>query len=178
MSIDENSRATRFAAEVRSLAEESFDSGMYCAEAVVIALARAQRIDSELVPKMATAFCSGMSRTCGTCGALTGAVLGLSLSLGRSNARESAAATYAATSQLVRTFEDEFGGRDCKQLLGCDISTAEGHAVFDREQLYSRCERYTSRAAEIAATLLANRKDLGVPSNCAPSLDVIQESPT
>ena len=55
--------ATAFVAEVRRLAEEASDSGLYCAEAVVSALARAQGIESGLVPKMATAFCSGMART-------------------------------------------------------------------------------------------------------------------
>jgi len=147
--------ATQFATDVRRSAEEAFDSGLYCAEAVVTALAKAQGIDSDLIPKMATAFCSGMSRTCGPCGALTGAIMGLSLSLGRSNARQSEQASFAATHELVRTFEKEFAGRDCDKLLGCDISTPEGQAKFEKEQLYTRCERYTSRAAEIAATLLA-----------------------
>jgi C_GCAxxG_C_C family probable redox protein len=151
----ERPEATRFVAEVRRMAEEAYDSGLYCAEAVVSALARAQGIDSDLIPKMATAFCSGMSRTCGPCGALTGAVMGLSLALGRSNARQPASASYAATQELVHTFENEFGGRNCDQLLGCDIGTPEGQAMFYEQELYSRCERYTSRAAEIAATLLA-----------------------
>lgn len=150
--------ATRFVDEVRNLAMESFDSGLHCAEAVVSALAKAQGIDSELVPRMATAFCGGMSLTCGTCGALTGAVMGLSLSLGRGSARESAATAYTAAGQLVRAFENEFGSRDCDRLLGCDISTAAGQATFAKEQLFTRCERYTARAAEIAATLLANGK--------------------
>ncbi len=151
----ERPEATEFATDVRRLAEEAFDSGLYCAEAVVTALARAQGIDSDLIPKMATAFCSGMSSTCGPCGALTGAVMGISLSLGRVNVRQSVKASFTATHELVRTFEKEFGSRDCAQLLGCDISTPEGQARFEKEQLYTRCERYTSRAAEIAATLLA-----------------------
>ena len=149
-------KATQFIANARRLAEEGFDSGLYCAEAVVSALAKAQGVDSELIPKIATAFCGGMSLTCGTCGALTGAVMGLSLSLGRSNASQSADAVYATTQKLVRTFENEFGGRHCEQLLGCDISTPDGQNTFNRQQLYNRCERYTSRAAEIAATLVAN----------------------
>lgn len=154
MNTSEFPKTSQFAAQARKLAEESFESGLYCAEAVVSALARARGIDSDLVPKMATAFCSGMSRTCGTCGALTGAVMGLSLSLGRGSVLDSAAAAYAATGELVRTFENEFGGRDCTQLLGCDISTAEGQAIFTKTQLRTRCQRYTSRAAEIAAALL------------------------
>lgn len=57
---------------VRQQAEASFSSGMYCAESVVSVLAKVRRIDSDLVAKMVTAFCSSMARTCGTCGALTG----------------------------------------------------------------------------------------------------------
>lgn len=146
--------ASTFVAEVRRLTEEAYDSGLYCAEAVLSGLAKAQGVESELLPRLATAFCSGMSRTCGTCGALTGAVMGLSLKLGRSDPRQPASAAYAATEQLVRTFEQEFGGRNCDQLLGCDIGTPAGQARFEKEQLYQRCERYTLRAAEIAATLL------------------------
>jgi len=150
--------AAQFASDVRRLAEEAFDSGLHCAEAVVSALAKAQGIDSELPPKMATAFCAGMSLSCGPCGALTGAVMGLSLALGRSDVRQSVNASYAATRELIRTFENEFGGRECGQLLGCDIGTAEGRARFEKEQLYTRCESYTLRAAEIAAILLAKDK--------------------
>ena len=123
------------------------------------ALAGAQGIESELVPRMATAFCGGMSRTCGPCGALTGAVMGLSLSLGRSDARQPASAAYASTRELVRTLEAEFGGRDCAELLGCDISTSEGQETFMRQELYDRCARYTVRAAEIAAALLSGSED-------------------
>lgn len=158
MSTEHPPQAPLFAVEVRNLAEQSFDSGLHCAEAVVSALAKAQGIDSELVPKMATAFCGGMSLTCGTCGALTGAVMGLSMSLGRSTVRDSAGVAYAAAGELVRTFENEFGSRNCDQLLGCDISTAEGRATFSQNRLSMRCERYTSRAAEIAATLLMKGK--------------------
>lgn len=142
-------------AEVRRLAEEASENGLYCAEAVVSALARAQGIESELILRMATAFCSGMSRTRGPCGALTGAIMGLGLALGRSHGRESASASYAATQSLVRSFEAEFGARDCDQLLGCDIGTPEGQATFRERRLHRRCARYTARAAEIAATLLA-----------------------
>lgn len=158
MSIEQTPKATQFAVEVRNLAEQSLNSGLHCAEAVVNALAKAQSIDSELVPKMATAFCGGMSLTCGTCGALTGAVMGISLSLGRSSVRDSAGVAYAAAGELVRTFENEFGSRNCDQLLGCDISTAEGRATFYQDRLSTRCERYTFRAAEIAATLIMKGK--------------------
>lgn len=150
----EHPEAVRFVADVVRLADEASEDGLYCAEAVLSALARAQGIDSELIPKVATAFCTGMAGTCGTCGALTGAIMGLGLSLGRNHERQPVLAAYAATQQLVRTFEKEFGARTCDQLLGFDIGTPAGRAAFEQRQLDDRCARYTLRAAAIAATLL------------------------
>src|SRR5690242_8889781 len=105
-------------ADVRRSAEDSFSSGLYCAESVLLALADAQGIESPLLPRIATVFCSGMSRTCGTCGALTGAMMGVSLALGRSEANQSLQASYQATQQLIGEFEREFGSRACDELLG------------------------------------------------------------
>jgi C_GCAxxG_C_C family probable redox protein len=147
-----------FVAKVRRLAMEAFDAGAYCGEAVAGALAKVQCADAEAIARAATAFCSGMSRTGGNCGALTGAIMGLSLALGRDNERASPAAAFAATAQLVHCFETEFGARNCHSLLGCDMRTSEGQARFLERQLYSRCERYTARAAELAAILLARHK--------------------
>lgn len=119
-------KSDEFAANVRKSAEDSFASGLYCAESVVLALARAQGIESEILPKVATAFCGGMSRTCGTCGALTGAIMGMGLALGRSKAEESVAPSYAATQQMIKEFEQQFGARECHVLLGCNLNTPEG----------------------------------------------------
>lgn len=140
--------------EIRKSAEQSMSHGMYCAESVAVAFARAQGIDSEIVSGIATAFCSGMARTRGTCGALTGAIMGVSLTLGRTQAGQSVNPCYKATQQLVRQFEQEFGSRECHLLLGCDIGTPEGHAEFRAKRLGERCVRYTGRAAEIAAQIL------------------------
>lgn len=140
---------------IRQAAEDAFSSGLYCAESVLSALAKAQGVESELVPKLATAFCSGMARTCGPCGALTGAVMGVSLSLGRATTEQTVQASYAVTQELVRKFETEFGARDCDELLGCDLATPEGQATFKENRLHERCKVYTGRAAEIAASLLS-----------------------
>jgi C_GCAxxG_C_C family probable redox protein len=142
---------------IRKQAEESFSSGMYCAESVVLVLAKAQGIDSELLPKMATAFCSGMARTCGTCGALTGAVMGVSLALGRSQPGESVQPVYEATQKLIHEFETKFGGKDCHVLLGCDLGTPDGQATFREQGLGQRCREYTGVAAEIAAKVIAEQ---------------------
>lgn len=140
---------------IRQAAEDAFSSGLYCAESVLSVFAKAQGVESKLVPKLATAFCSGMARTCGPCGALTGAVMGVSLSLGRTATEQTVQASYAVTQELVRKFETEFGARNCDELLGCDLATPEGQATFKENRLHERCKVYTGRAAEIAASLLS-----------------------
>lgn len=150
---------SQFVLNVRRSAEDSFTSGLYCAESVVLALADAQDIESELLPKIATAFCGGMSRMCGSCGALTGAIMGLGLKLGRSEAGQPVQPSYVATQRLVREFEQEFGARDCHVLLGCDLNTPEGQATFRENRLSERCVKYTGKAAEIAARIISEAID-------------------
>jgi C_GCAxxG_C_C family probable redox protein len=143
--------------DIRKSAEESFTSGLYCAESVVLALAHALGIESALLPKIATGFCGGYAHTSGTCGALTGAIMGVGLALGRSTPAESVQPAFSATQQLIREFECEFGARDCSILLGCDLSTPQGHACYQQNNLHERCTCFTGRAAEIAARIIAER---------------------
>jgi len=149
---------SQYVSDVRKSAEEDFASGLYCAKSVVMSLAKAQGIESDLLPRLATAFCSAMARTCSTCGALTGAIMGISLALGRTKPGEPVQVSYAATQRLVGEFEQEFGARDCHVLLGCDIGTPEGQATFQESGLKERCAKYTSKAAEIAACIVSEAK--------------------
>ena len=142
----------------KSIAEENYSSGLYCAESVVQAIANTYEIENDLLPKMATAFCSGMSRTSGTCGALTGAILGVSAIHGRSNSDESVEKAYKATQKLVAEFESEFGNKNCRELLGSDLGTPEGQSKFRKENLNTRCHGYTIRAAELAVIVIDEYK--------------------
>ena len=53
---------------------ELFRSGFFCAESVLQAIAESLDIRSDLIPRIATGFCSGVARTGGMCGAVSGAV--------------------------------------------------------------------------------------------------------
>lgn len=146
---------SQFVLNVQRSAEDAFASGLYCAESVVLAVADELGIESELLPKVATAFCSGMGRMCGTCGALSGAIMGIGLALGRSEPGQSVQPSYEATQRLMREFEQEFGSRDCHVLLGCDLNTPEGQTQFREQRLGERCVKYTGKAAEIAARIIS-----------------------
>ena len=132
-----------------------FAEGHYCAEAVLLAGAKHLGFQSDLMPAIATGFCSGLARTSGLCGALSGGVMVLGLAYGRKRAGESVEQNYAATRALLDAFRDEFGATGCSELLGCDLGTPEGQQVFRAQRLGERCLRYTAVAARLA-TALAN----------------------
>ena len=147
----------------QSKAEAAFDGGLYCAESVVRALVGATA-DADLLTRAATGFCSGVARTCGPCGALSGAIIGIGHVLGREHAGQPVAAAYGAVQDLVGEFERIFGARDCKRLLGCDLGSPEGQAIFREQQLHRRCRDFTARAAELATTAIARHLQPAEPS--------------
>jgi C_GCAxxG_C_C family probable redox protein len=135
-----------------------FDSGLYCAESVLKAIADAENIHSPLIPGIATGFCSGMSRTCNMCGALTGGILALNIVLGRSSPEESVEDNYKAIQFLINRFKTEFGSTNCQELLGCDLGTNEGQEAFDRNDLHLKCREYTGMATELVHEILSDTK--------------------
>lgn len=156
-------------AQVAQTAERHFASGLYCAESVALALAEALGDKADSLPRAATALCSGMARTRGTCGALTGAVLGVGLALGRKAAGQTVAPAYGATQAVIAAFEGRFGSQNCPALLdGCDLNTPEGQTLFKERGFTERCRAFTAFAAqaaarEIAAARSANPAAAGAP---------------
>ncbi len=140
--------------QVGDKADAHFKSGLYCAESVLLALAEFQDISSDLIPAIATGFCSGMARTCGQCGAVSGAVMGLGLAYGRNRGGESLDQAYLVTQRFLSRFNAEFGSINCAELLGCDLGTPQGYASFKDKGLVSRCFAYARRAGELAAELI------------------------
>ncbi len=148
----EPERTTMSVAAQNSL--ELFNSGFWCAESVLLAMAQAQGIQSDLLPRIATGFCSGMARTGGQCGAVSGAMLALGLANGRRLPTDSVDANYAAIQELMRRFEERFGSLNCRELLGVDFRTSEGQQTFRDRHLIERCKEYVHGAAEIGSSLL------------------------
>jgi C_GCAxxG_C_C family probable redox protein len=62
-----------------------------------------------LIPRIATGFCSGISRTGGMCGAVSGAIMGINLVAGRNSPAESLEVSYALAQQLIGRFERQYG---------------------------------------------------------------------
>jgi C_GCAxxG_C_C family probable redox protein len=131
-----------------------FDGGLFCAESVVAALAPRAGVNPDLVTPMATGFCSGVGRTGGMCGAVSGAIMAIGLATGRTTPAGKVERSYDPVNALLNRFVAEFGSTNCAELLGCHIGTPDGMQAFRDRKLVERCRAYTKRAAELAAPLM------------------------
>ena len=116
-------------------------------------------------------FCSGISRTGGACGAVSGAIMGINLVAGRNSPAESIEPSYTLTQKLIGRFEKQYGSTNCRQLIGCDLASEEGQQYFLNNHLMERCMQYAVDATFIAVSLIAelnssrttlNGSDLGI----------------
>jgi C_GCAxxG_C_C family probable redox protein len=131
-----------------------FKSGYYCAESVLLAIAEEKGIQSELIPGIATGFCSGTARMCGPCGAVSGAILSINLMTGRNDPKGSVEKNYTLVRTFLNAFQDKFGSTNCRELIGCDLGTKEGQAYFKAHDLKKDCFAYTREATRIALMIL------------------------
>lgn len=128
--------------------------GLYCAETVLAEVAALHNIQSPLIPRIATGLCSGMARTSGPCGALTGGILALSLIHGRDEKGQSVERNYAAVQELMELFKVEHGSIHCRDLLGCDLGTTEGQRQYNDQQLGLRCNQFSQKTIELVEQIL------------------------
>jgi C_GCAxxG_C_C family probable redox protein len=119
-------------------------------------VAESKNIQSDLIPKIATGLCAGISRTCGTCGAVIGAVMAINLFYGRSKPNESLETNFAVVQKFLDLFTNRFGSSNCQQLIGCDLGTKEGQHKFKEKNLVERCKDYTEEATKMAMSLIEN----------------------
>jgi C_GCAxxG_C_C family probable redox protein len=119
--------------------EEYFNSGYYCAESVLLAISEQQRISSDLIPRIATGFCSGMARTAGMCGAVSGGIMAINLVSGRNVPNGAVDQNYRQVRQFIHAFKDAFGSLQCPELIGCDLDADEGQIYFTEHNLKEKC---------------------------------------
>ena len=126
-----------------------------------MAVAEKHNIQSDIIPAVASGFCGGMSRTAGLCGALVGGIMALGILFGRTSSADSHKKVYALTERLVHDFEKQFGSRNCSDILGCDISTPAGEAVFEAKKLgKTLCLDITVKSTDLVMQVIENHHDI------------------
>jgi C_GCAxxG_C_C family probable redox protein len=139
------------------LAGANFTAGFNCAQSVCAAYAEQFGVARKTALKMAAGFGGGIGRMAGTCGAVTGAIMILGLQHGAVEGSDKAAKeyTYAQVKEFARRFVERNQTMECRQLLGCDLSTPEGHQYAAEHNLFkTRCMQLIQDAAIILADML------------------------
>lgn len=101
--------------EVIRKAEQYFDQGLNCAQAVALSNLELLGGRTEGIRRMAAGFGHGMNAGC-TCGALSGGVLAMGCLLSDEQAKGFDKQVVDATAELHRRFVQEFGSTCCRTL--------------------------------------------------------------
>ena len=135
--------------------EELFSGDQFlCAETVLKLIAEAGGKDSKAVVGMATGFCSGLGRTCGPCGAVTGAVMGIGLYAGRQEPGADLDSVYAMVQEFRELFIEKYKSINCFDLIECDFATPEGQERYKRLDLHSKCVEMVVFAIKSSLSIL------------------------
>jgi len=135
-------------------ATETFLSGYNCAQAVLHSLSPSLGFDCDSALRIACGFGAGFGRQQEVCGAVSGGVMAIGLRYGRGEAEDKSRSEdcYQRTRQFLSAFKQRHGSIHCRELIGCDLLTAEGQQAFrDRNLLRETCARCVKTATELAA---------------------------
>ena len=137
-----------------------------CSQAVLATFATELGLDRPTALAVATAFGGGMARLGETCGAVTGAFMAIGLKHGaRGNLVEDGRVhdgenekkenTYRLVREFVDRFRTRHGSIRCKDILGCDLDTAEGRKAAEEKNLFRTvCPGFIRDAARILEEIL------------------------
>ncbi len=116
-------------------AVDIFKTGLNCAQSSLVALSRhwGYSVDA----RIASCFGGGIGRTGAHCGILTGSLMALGFVVGTAEGRD--IERKEAAVRLARKFMGEFrelaGTMNCRDLVGVDPSTPEGHDDMARRNV-------------------------------------------
>lgn len=138
-------------------AKEQFTNGLNCSQSIIAQYAEKYQLDTATACKLATGFGGGMGRMGNTCGALTGAYLVLGLEYGSESAtqKDKKDQTYEKIQDLTQRFQQKNGTCNCRDLLGCDISTPDGYQQAKKQGLtQTKCPGFVKDAVDILEDII------------------------
>jgi C_GCAxxG_C_C family probable redox protein len=105
-----------------------FKSGSNCAQSVLSTYLPTLGIPESIAHKMGTGLGSGVGRKQYICGALNAGAIVLSTQMGNEKGDDVVRKdlTLERVRQLITKFEERFKSSQCIDIIGIDISTAEG----------------------------------------------------
>ena len=101
----------------------------------MLAVSQQLGIQSEIIPRIATAFGGGIGGRGEVCGAVIGSIMTIGLKYGREEPSQSNQQAYVVAREFCRRFEEETGSLSCRELTGMDLSTPEGYQAFQKSDV-------------------------------------------
>lgn len=145
--------------DLKETAALRFRDGYSCSQSVFSALAEQWNIDPGVSLRVAAGFGGGLARSAKTCGCVTGGMMAIGLAqrgISPEENRSEKEKTYEACRRFMHAFEERNGSLLCRDLLGCDISTPEGHAEAREKALFQlTCTKLVRDAVEIVEGIVA-----------------------
>lgn len=137
-------------ASKNSLIDQRFPGSFNCAQTVISVHAEELGLDESTALKISSGFGGGMN-CAETCGAVTGSYMVLGLRFGYAVADPEAKALAKEKFLLFnQKFKAAHGSLICKELAGHDISTPEGNAAANAEEVFQKkCPQFVKTACEI-----------------------------
>lgn len=117
-------------------------------------MSESKGIKSDLIPKIVTGFCGGVSHTDGICGAISGGILAINMIHGRSKPSDPREKVESKVQELIATFKNNFESTHCYKLTGCDLGTEEGQEKYNINKVYELCDKFVYRATELSLDLV------------------------
>ena len=132
-------------------AVSAFELGFHCSQAIVRTCGPDYGLSALDAVRVSCGFGGGMPRG-GTCGAVSRALMILGLRFGPKDASGTSAkpGVYSKVDEFQSQFESCCNSVNCRDLLGYDISTAEGMEQATSKNLFKTvCPDLVQAAAEI-----------------------------
>ena len=146
-----------------SIAVNNFFEEYACSQAILSAYCEPFDLYRETALKLSAGFAGGMCMG-KTCGAVTGDYMVLGLKFGDPNCEkpEGRKRVYKAVGEFTKKFEEINGTVNCKDLLGCDVSTPEGMQTAKQQNLFKTiCPKFVKDSAELLERMLEESKPHG-----------------
>jgi C_GCAxxG_C_C family probable redox protein len=121
----------------------------------LLAVAEQLNIHSEVIPRIATGFCSGVARTGGMCGAVSGGIMAIGLSLGRNEPGDDIDPCYQAVQAFMEKFSAEYHALSCVDLTCVDLRTPDGQTAFRLKGQIHLCTEYVENATRLVLEVVS-----------------------
>jgi C_GCAxxG_C_C family probable redox protein len=114
-------------------------------------------LDRDTALKAACGIGAGFARLGETCGAVAGAMMVIGLRYGHARPEDAAKKeeTYEVVRQFIARFVERHGTIVCRELIGCEITTAAGLAGAQEKGIFRNiCTGYLRDAVELLETMV------------------------